>query len=60
MRVRFEMVLELLIEYGEHESSSVAHLPNVIRKFFIERQLLGLYLCLILSIQELLLGPCRP
>ena len=29
-------------------------------KFFIARQLLGLYLCLILSIQELLLGPCRP
>ena len=31
MRVRFEMVLELLIEYGEHKSSSDAHLPNVIR-----------------------------
>ena len=30
MRVCFEMVLELLIEYGEHESSSDAHLPNVI------------------------------
>ena len=32
MRVRFEMVLELRIEYGEHESSSDAHLPNVIQE----------------------------
>ena len=31
MRVRLEMVLELRIEYGERESSSDAHLPNVIR-----------------------------
>ena len=28
MCVRFEMVLELLIEYGEHESSLDAHMPN--------------------------------
>ena len=31
MRVRFEMVLELLFEYGEHESSSDAHLSNMIQ-----------------------------
>ena len=27
----FEMVLELLFEYGEHESSSVAQILNVVR-----------------------------
>ena len=36
MRVRFGTVLDLLFEYGEHESSSVAHMPNVIRNFFYE------------------------
>lgn len=32
MRVRFEMVLELLFEYGEHESSSDAHLVILYHK----------------------------
>ena len=28
------MVLELLFEYGEHESSSVAQILNVVPKYF--------------------------
>ena len=35
--VRFEMVFELLVEYGEHGSSSVAQLPNVILHFLINQ-----------------------
>ena len=32
----FEMVLELLFEYGEHESSSVAQILNVVRILLVE------------------------
>ena len=35
--VRFEMVFELLVEYREHGSSSVAQLPNVILSFLGSR-----------------------
>ena len=35
----FEMVLELLFEYGEHESSSVAQILNVVqRRLLIEQE----------------------
>ena len=35
------MVLELLFEYGEHESSSVAQILNVVRKYVIDKQASG-------------------